>query len=193
MDRHTIALVQESWVKVAPISATAGTLLYSKLFAADPDLRALFKDDREQQAAKLTQTVGAAVSKLNDLDFLVPVLQQLGQRHTGSGVLPAHHDAPLASSRGELLEQPEQVLWGGLFNRSKRQPCLPVEQEDLRRVCARTGRHAAQEFRQAVDILHPRGSGSPKAVTTESAKPGAQGLGVVSQRIDRQAEQLRVA
>ncbi len=91
MDQQTITLVQGSWAKVLPISATAGALFYSHLFEADPSLKALFKSDMDQQAAKLMQMIDAAVGKLNDLDSLIPVLQQLGARHASYGVLPAHY------------------------------------------------------------------------------------------------------
>jgi methyl-accepting chemotaxis protein len=106
MDQQTISLVQSSWAKVAPISATAGPLFYANLFEADPSLKALFKGDMEQQSAKLMQMISAAVGKLNDLDFLVPVLQQLGQRHGTYGVVPAHY----ATVGGALLKTLEQGL-----------------------------------------------------------------------------------
>jgi len=106
MEQQTINLVQESWAKVLPISAAAGALFYTNLFEADPSLRALFRGDMEQQAAKLMQMINAAVGKLNDLGLLVPVLQQLGRRHATYGVLPAHYDTVGAC----LLKTLEQGL-----------------------------------------------------------------------------------
>jgi methyl-accepting chemotaxis protein len=106
MDQQTILLVQASWAKILPISATAGTLFYSNLFEADPTLRALFKGDMEQQGAKLMQMINAAVGKLTDLDTLVPILQQLGQRHESYGVVPAHYSTVDAA----LLKTLEQGL-----------------------------------------------------------------------------------
>jgi methyl-accepting chemotaxis protein len=104
MEQANITLVQESWSKVLPISATAGALFYANLFEADPSLRALFKGDMEAQSAKLMQMINAAVGKLNDLDSLVPVLQQLGQRHATYGVVPAHY-AVVGASLLKTLEQ----------------------------------------------------------------------------------------
>jgi methyl-accepting chemotaxis protein len=106
MDQQTILLVQASWAKVLPISATAGTLFYSNLFEADPTLRALFRGDIEQQSAKLMQMINAAVGKLTDLDTLIPILQQLGQRHETYGVVPAHYSTVGAA----LLKTLEQGL-----------------------------------------------------------------------------------
>jgi hemoglobin-like flavoprotein len=106
MDKQTVALVQESWAKVVPISATAGALFYANLFGAAPNVKALFKGDTGAQATKLMQMIGAAVDKLNELDSLVPILQQLGRRHATYGVLPEHYIVVGAS----LLKTLEQGL-----------------------------------------------------------------------------------
>ena len=106
MEAHTIELVQDSWRQVLPISAVAGSLFYKNLFEADPALRSLFKGDMNAQAAKLIQMIDAAVGKLNDLDTLVPILQQLGRRHNGYGVLPSHYE----TVGGALLKTLEQGL-----------------------------------------------------------------------------------
>jgi hemoglobin-like flavoprotein len=108
MDTKTIDLVQASWAKVVPIKEVAGKLFYANLFEADPTLRPLFKGDMEQQAAKLVLMINAAVNKLNDLGTLVPILQQLGQRHETYGVLPAHY----ATVGAALLKTLGQGLGG---------------------------------------------------------------------------------
>ena len=83
--------VQDSWNKVIPIADVAGKLFYTNLFEADPTLKPLFKGDIEQQSAKLTAMITAAVSRLDDLDILVPILESLGKRHVGYGVKPEHY------------------------------------------------------------------------------------------------------
>lgn len=106
MDSTTITLVQQSWAKVVPIAPQAAELFYNNLFTADPTLKPLFKGDMTEQGKKLMQMIGAAVNKLTDLDALVPVLQNLGKRHAGYGVLPAHYDTVGAA----LLKTLEQGL-----------------------------------------------------------------------------------
>ena len=88
-----MAQVQHSWQRIVPIGADAGKLFYQHLFTVDPSLRQLFKGDMEQQAGKLVQMIDVAVSKLNDPSVLLPVLEHLGRRHRGYGVLPAHYHA----------------------------------------------------------------------------------------------------
>jgi hemoglobin-like flavoprotein len=108
MDTKTIDLVQASWAKVVPIKDVAGKLFYDNLFEADPSLRPLFKGDMEQQAAKLVLMINAAVNKLTELGTLVPILQQLGQRHETYGVLPSHY----ATVGAALLKTLGQGLGG---------------------------------------------------------------------------------
>jgi len=44
-----IALVQQSFAKVVPISQMAAVMFYDKLFEDRPDFRALFPEDMETQ------------------------------------------------------------------------------------------------------------------------------------------------
>lgn len=106
MQPQTIALVQESWKKVAAIAPKAAELFYQNLFSADPSLKALFKGDMQEQGKKLMQMIGAAVGKLHDLPTLVPILQGLGQRHQGYGVEDSHYQtvgAALLKTLGQGL------------------------------------------------------------------------------------------
>jgi methyl-accepting chemotaxis protein len=86
VNQQTVTLVQASWKKVAAIAPQAAELFYQNLFAADPALKPLFKGDMKDQGRKLMQMIDAAVAKLNDLDTLVPVLQDLARRHKNYGV-----------------------------------------------------------------------------------------------------------
>lgn len=122
MDQETIRLVQDSWAQVVPISGTAGGLFYANLFEADPSLRPLFKGDMEQQADKLMQMIAAAVSKLDQLDVLVPILKQLGQRHAGYGVTEAHYSIvgaallkTLDQGLGKAFTAPVKQAWTTVY------------------------------------------------------------------------------
>lgn len=85
-------LVQESFAKVAPIAEQAAALFYQNLFAMDPSLKPLFKGDMQVQGTKLMKMIAAAVNGLDRLDSVVPVVQDLGQRHVQYGVKPEHYD-----------------------------------------------------------------------------------------------------
>ena len=85
-------LVQHSFAAIVPIADDAAVLFYQRLFEIDPSLRAMFPADMFEQRKKLIQMLAAAVKGLDHLDRLVPVLEDLGRRHAGYGVLDAHYD-----------------------------------------------------------------------------------------------------
>jgi hemoglobin-like flavoprotein len=92
MTPEQIALVQTSFKQVTPIADQAAALFYRRLFELDPELKALFKGDMTEQGKKLMQMIGVAVNGLTRLEEIVPAVQQLGKRHVGYGVTPAHYD-----------------------------------------------------------------------------------------------------
>jgi len=46
----------------------------------------------KKHAISVISTVGVAVAGLSNLPALIPVLQKLGTKHVGYGVVPAHYD-----------------------------------------------------------------------------------------------------
>jgi hemoglobin-like flavoprotein len=86
------ALVQGTFAQVVPISEQAAELFYGRLFELDPALRALFKSDMREQGKKLMQTLGYCVSKLDQLEEILPAVQALGKKHVAYGVAEADYD-----------------------------------------------------------------------------------------------------
>ena len=87
-------LVQNTWEKILPISESAATLFYDRLFELDPSTRPLFKHtNMQEQRKKLMQVIGTAVNGLNRLDQLIPAVRNLGRRHTGYGVTDEHYSS----------------------------------------------------------------------------------------------------
>lgn len=105
MNQKTIQLVQDSFQKVLPIADQAMIIFYDQLFAINPALRSLFPADPNKmgnQRNKLKAMLAAAVAGLSNLEKLVPVLQNLGKRHTGYGVTAAHYADVGAALLGTL-------------------------------------------------------------------------------------------
>jgi hemoglobin-like flavoprotein len=70
----------------------AAALFYARLFALDPSLRTLFKGDMVEQGRKLMTMLALVVSKLDQLDRLLPAVQALGERHAQYGVQPSDYE-----------------------------------------------------------------------------------------------------
>jgi hemoglobin-like flavoprotein len=92
MTPRQVELVQTTWEQCVPIADQAAALFYGKLFELEPNLKPMFKSDIKEQGRKLMQMITAAVRGLNDLNRLVPVVQDLGRRHVGYGVQDRHYD-----------------------------------------------------------------------------------------------------
>ena len=122
MNTTTIALVQQTWRQTEDLGPQVGTLFYANLFQADPRLKPLFKGDLSQQGEKLVQMIGAAVSKLDDLDTLMPILANLGRRHADYGVQEAHYQSvgsallqTLAQGLGKDFTPPVRQAWTEVY------------------------------------------------------------------------------
>ncbi len=89
--------VQTTFALVEPIAETAAELFYNRLFELDPNLRALFKGDMKAQGKKLMSTLKIAVKGLDNLETLIPVVQDLGRRHGGYGVQDRDYDTVAAA------------------------------------------------------------------------------------------------
>lgn len=92
MNPETVALIQNSWEKVRPISEVAAKLFYDRLFELDPSVRTLFKTPMGEQGRNLMNMIDVAVSRLSRLDTLVPAIRDLGARHAGYGVEDHHYE-----------------------------------------------------------------------------------------------------
>ena len=87
-----ISLVKNSWKQVVPIADQAAVLFYGKLFELDPSLKPMFKGDMTAQGQKLTRMISVAVEGLDNLDDIVPAIQDLGVKHLEYGVKNSQYD-----------------------------------------------------------------------------------------------------
>ena len=92
MTPQQIALVRSSFAEVSPIADSAAKLFYSRLFELDPSLRPLFRNSLDAQGSKLMNMIAGAVCLLDQPEKLMPVVRNLGRRHTGYGVEDGHYE-----------------------------------------------------------------------------------------------------
>nr|WP_221203197.1 globin domain-containing protein [Modestobacter versicolor] len=70
---------------------------YSHLFLTHPETRAMFPVSMATQRDRLFAALGEVMARVDDLDALVPILQQLGRDHRKFGAVAAHYPAVGAS------------------------------------------------------------------------------------------------
>ena len=115
-------LVRRSWSLVRPLGLKAAALFYDRLFETAPSLRALFRSDAKAQQAKLMTMLNMLVKGLSHPESLVETLTDLGLRHRGYNVMPAHYDAvgaallwTLEKGLGDAFDEPTRAAWTKLY------------------------------------------------------------------------------
>lgn len=118
-----IALVEESFARIAPISPLAADLFYSRLFAIAPDVQPMFEGDMERQGEKLMSTIALVVGSLRRLDAVMPELRALGASHATFGVQPEHYGLvreallfTLESGLGDAFTAECREAWSAIYD-----------------------------------------------------------------------------
>jgi NAD(P)H-flavin reductase/hemoglobin-like flavoprotein len=86
-----------SWAKVAAAGDDVPLYFYSHLFLRHPEVRSMFPIQMSGQRDKLVAALGAVVSSVDELDEVIPLLEQLGRDHRRFAVVTEHYDAVGAS------------------------------------------------------------------------------------------------
>lgn len=133
MQADAIQLIRTSYARFSAHPAESARAFYRELFILDPRLRTLFVGDLERQGDKLMHMLSAAVRLLDRPERLLPVLEELGRRHVGYGVIDAHYDTV-----GYALIRALEVRLGADFDQDTRYAWV-----DLYKVVASTMRKAA--------------------------------------------------
>jgi NAD(P)H-flavin reductase/hemoglobin-like flavoprotein len=88
-----IPAMRANFAKAAATGDEAPLYFYSHLFLSHPETRQLFPVSMAHQRDRLFAALGDVVARVDDLEALVPILQQLGRDHRKFGTLAAHYPA----------------------------------------------------------------------------------------------------
>ncbi len=86
-----VAQLKKSWGTVAGYGDEVPQHFYSTLFITHPQVREMFPPSMAAQRDRLVGALGYTVANVDNLDELVPVLQQLGRDHRKFGVEAEHY------------------------------------------------------------------------------------------------------
>ncbi|MDN4164788.1 globin domain-containing protein [Cytophagales bacterium LB-30] len=122
MHQKEIKLIEDSWDYILANTQEAGLVFYNDLFEKNPELRALFTTDLNDQARKLVALITFSVNKLNEFDSLVSDIELLGLRHHAYGVKPEFYEMVrqslmfmLEQGMGENWNTDLAETWGKLY------------------------------------------------------------------------------
>src|SRR5258705_11927294 len=86
-----VALVQDSFAKVALISKAAAVLFYDRLFDIAPQTKAMFPDDMIEQRRKLMTMLAGVVKGLGNLEHVLRAASALAKQHVIYGTKSEHY------------------------------------------------------------------------------------------------------
>ena len=122
MTPEQVKLIKLSFVPLMSRKLEAGKLFYQRLFEIAPETRSMFKPDIDAQAEKLMQTLGLAISSLNDMPTLLGMLKSLGRQHVAYGVKEEHYAKvgaallwTLEKMLGDAFTDEARIAWTDLY------------------------------------------------------------------------------
>jgi hemoglobin-like flavoprotein len=117
-----IAEVRRTFELLAAQGLAPVELFYDRLFAAAPEVRALFRSDPAHQARKFLSSLRVIVSALDSPIKHVAMLQSLGERHRGYGVVSGYYPlvrdtllSVMADQLGPQFTPSAAAAWGRAF------------------------------------------------------------------------------
>jgi hemoglobin-like flavoprotein len=91
MDERHIQLVQQSFARAERFAPHLAATFYAELFALEPSLRAMFKNDMIAQGQKLMTMLRQVIANLDQPETILPTLRELAVRHVEYGVENRHY------------------------------------------------------------------------------------------------------
>ena len=104
-----ILLIHDSFDVLLQDADGVAEHFYHHVFALDPAIRTLFPQDMREQHQKLMTMLNTIVTSLWQLDAVLPIVEQLGQRHARYGVKEHQY----ATIKTALLRTLERQLGAG--------------------------------------------------------------------------------
>jgi hemoglobin-like flavoprotein len=122
MTNEQVSLVQESFRDIFPIRVAAAKIFYERLFAMDPNLRALFAADMDKQGTMLMTTLSLVLHGLDRLETIQPTVTGLARRHVYYGVEERHYGLvgqalieTLAAALGSAFTAEVRAAWQAAY------------------------------------------------------------------------------
>jgi GrpB-like predicted nucleotidyltransferase (UPF0157 family)/hemoglobin-like flavoprotein len=107
LDTALVSRLRATYERVRTHNAGLATIFYTKLFAAAPHLRSMFRGDLDAQQRKLIDALDAVVVNFERPAENAQMLAALGARHAQYGAKPEHYDLVI-----QLLVESMETLLG---------------------------------------------------------------------------------
>jgi methyl-accepting chemotaxis protein len=124
LNETQIALLEETFAKLAPQGEQLVEKFYSELFKRYPEVKPMFANvDQKEQEKKLLSSLVLVINNLRKPDDLGAALTSLGKKHQGYGAVAAHYPVVagtlldvMAELAGELWTDEVKQAWTNALN-----------------------------------------------------------------------------
>jgi Globin len=113
MTPQQVALVQESFEKIAAMGEPAWQGFYAELFAIEPSLKQMFKGDIGEQRKKLLAALALVMRALHAPATILDPLKSLAVKHVGYGVKPEHYTYMGHGAAAHAQQRPRRRFYPG--------------------------------------------------------------------------------
>jgi NAD(P)H-flavin reductase len=117
--------VKETFALIEPVSSEAAAYFYGRLFAENPQLRAMFPATMDLQRERLFGALARIAWSMDSPEALHGYLSQLGRDHRKFGVAPEHYAqfgralvATIRKFAGEAWTPEAERAWTGAFGQA---------------------------------------------------------------------------
>ncbi len=133
------AALKTSWAEVAAHGDKVPLYFYSHLFLSHPELRQMFPIQMTAQRDKLVTALGHFISNVDQLDDVMPFMQQLGRDHRRFAVTTEHYRvlgasllATLRKFLGSAWTSELAASWAEAYNLVAKVMVVAAEQHEER-------------------------------------------------------------
>lgn len=94
LDQKTMDIIKSTVPALQAHGVEITTQFYKMMFTNNPEVKPFFNMERQEngeQPKALAMTVLAAAKNIDNLESLLPVVKNIGQRHVKVGIQPEHY------------------------------------------------------------------------------------------------------
>ena len=117
-----IEIIRESYQRLIPEVDRVSLEFYKDLFGREPKLKAMFRDDLEEQGMRFMSAIGVIVENLDDPTRLKEKVDLLSDGHAAFGIKPEAYRSmeealvdTFAHALGEKFTNPVELAWRSAF------------------------------------------------------------------------------
>ena len=122
LTEEQVEIIRDSYQRLVPEIDRVSQEFYKDLFGREPEIKALFREDLEEQGMRFMAAIGLIVENLDDPERLNQKVDLLSEGHAAFRIKPAAYRSmeealidTFAHALGEKFTNPVELAWRSAF------------------------------------------------------------------------------